>query len=58
MTGLLLQNSYMQIIGLRALFSDIIYIWMDLRFIVNEIVKFSVKCFDAVGWAAGRASGL
>jgi len=25
---------------------------------VNVIVRPSLQCFDAVGWAAGRASGL
>ena len=28
------------------------------RTIVEVSIKYSLQCFDAVGWAAGRASGL
>jgi len=26
--------------------------------VVALVVSYSLQCFDAVGWAAGRASGL
>jgi len=27
-------------------------------FVANLLVNLCLQCFDAVGWAAGRASGL
>jgi len=40
--------------------------WEEVRMIrwicgvkhIHVYVTFSLQCFDAVGWAAGRASGL
>jgi len=28
------------------------------EYVVDVVVSFGLQCFDAVGWAAGRASGL
>jgi len=42
----------MQIIG------RLFYLLLNFLFISILIISFCLQCFDAVGWAAGRASGL
>jgi len=32
--------------------------YIAVTVIVTQKFPFSLQCFDAVGWAAGRASGL
>ena len=32
--------------------------YFDFIFFVQLLTYFGLQCFDAVGWAAGRASGL
>ena len=59
-------NSWVLVIFSRGRGAEVIFLllwWMDYRFIRLIWVKFEVtstglQCFDAVGWAAGRASGL
>ena len=31
--------------------------WRNIYIVINDLL-FGLQCFDAVGWVAGRASGL
>ena len=43
----------------RCLFAAVLMTWLTINDIfLSYPVLFSLQCFDAVGWAAGRASGL
>jgi len=40
--------------GIQQEFNDVICVWKYCQLFTHE----SLQCFDAVGWASGRASGL
>jgi len=43
----------------RCLFAAVLMTWLTINnILLSYPVLFSLQCFDAVGWAAGRASGL
>ena len=38
--------------------SGTVFQWADVFSVTQSAVSVCLQCFDAVGWAAGRASGL
>ena len=57
MTFALCVNHYLPLIKQHLVFTGCSSYYLSGDLITNLLVKW-LQCFDTVGWAAGRASGL
>ena len=39
-------------------FTVVCFVWINVLVVASSLLLLCLQCFDAVGWAAGRASGL